>query len=92
MFGKSATNGAAKPSGMDMMIQSLLKGMGVQPDALVTYIEQGKQLALQFVGAMQATSQRLAAIEAEQRAQRELLERMSAKLEGEWQQWLTRKQ
>lgn len=75
MFGKTATNGAAsKPSGMDMMIKSLLNGMGVSPDALVTYIEQGKQLATQFVVAMQNTSTRLDLIEAEQRAQRALLE------------------
>lgn len=78
MFGKTATAPGGKPSGMDMMIQSLLRSMGVGPDALVTYIEQGKQLAMQFVGAMQNTSARLDAIEIEQKAQRALLESIAA--------------
>jgi hypothetical protein len=66
MFTKTAQqNGASKPSGMDMMIQSLLRGMGVSPDALTGYIEQGKQLATQFVAAMQNTSARLDSLETE---------------------------
>ena len=61
MFTKQ--NGASKPSGMDMMIGSILKGMGVAPDALTTYIEQGKALATQFVVAMQSVDARLKVIE-----------------------------
>lgn len=84
MFGKSpqtaVPNGGPKPSGMDMMIQSILKGMGVSPDSLTVYIEQGKQLATQFVVAMQNTAARLDAIETEQRAQRVILESMAASL------------
>jgi ABC-type tungstate transport system permease subunit len=74
MFKTATANGGSKPSGMDMMIQSILKGMGVSPDALTGYIESGKTLATQFVVAMQNTSARLDAIEAEQRAQRALLQ------------------
>lgn len=78
MFNKSAQpSGSSKPSGVDMMIQSLLRSMGVQPDVLVIYIEQGKQLATQFVVAMQTTAAKIAAIEVEQKSQRVLLERIA---------------
>ncbi len=88
MFGaRVATNGAAKPSGMDMMVQSILRGMGVSPDALTSYIEQGKQLAVQFVSAMQSTEKRLAAIELRQKEQGDLLEHLSRRLETELDTW-----
>lgn len=78
MFGKpnqnTAQNGTSKPSGMDMMIQSLLRSMGVGPDVLPTLIDQGKHLATQFVVAMQSTATDIAAIKTEQVRQRALLE------------------
>lgn len=77
MWGKSQTeNGTAKPSGLDMMIQTLLRNMGVTPDTLLNYIETGKKLAEQFVAAMTGTENHLAHIRTEQLAQREMLQRI----------------
>jgi hypothetical protein len=46
-----------------MMVNSILQAMGVTPDALTGYIEQGKKLATEFVGAMTGMNQRVTAIE-----------------------------
>lgn len=70
MFGKTAQNGGTKPSGMELMIGSILKSMGVSPDQLTGYIEDGKHLAQQFVDAMTGTHKRLAEVE---RIQTEIL-------------------
>lgn len=43
----------AKLNGTELMMQSLLKAMGVGPDVLAGYIEQGKTLATEFVTSMQ---------------------------------------
>lgn len=90
MWGKSAPdNGttqqttkppAAKSSGMEMMVSTLLKSMGVTPDMLTGYIADGKRLASEFVGAMVSVDRRLAEMQAEQREQRNLLEFMKAQM------------
>lgn len=62
MFQKTA-NGTPKPSGMSMMITSLLGSIGLTPETIAAHIEQGKMLATQFVAAMSGMNQRMAILE-----------------------------
>lgn len=66
---------------MEMMVQTLLKSMGVTPTMLTGYIEDGKRLASEFVGAMVSVDKRLAEMQVEQREQRNLLEHIRLQLE-----------
>lgn len=47
MFG-----GGNKSGGMEMMVQTILKSLGFTPEVIHGYVETGKNLANQFVGAM----------------------------------------
>lgn len=65
-----------KPTGMEMMLQSILKSMGITPETLAGHIATAKELATRFVQAMEQIRNEQREIHAEQLRQRDMLAKL----------------
>jgi hypothetical protein len=81
LFGKrDDAAGKSKPSGMEMMIQNLLRSMGVEPAKLEQWVSHGMVLATQAVQSLQNLNTGQQQLQAEQQFQRELLLAVAEKI------------
>jgi hypothetical protein len=78
MFTKQ--NGTPKPDGMTMMINRILISIGLSPEVITAYVENGRSLATQFVAAMSGVNQRMQRLEEQQQIIIASLSQIEAKI------------